>query len=239
MHHPAIVPPLPHNLQNQSFRGMDCGGWDFSGRDIRGCNFQNSNLHGADFTDCNAGRSPQQIDRDKMAIFLGLFLGIIFGIVMMTSPPSSSILTRESIDANFQAAMLKNIIATIILLGTIGIFSLLGMTTGLTAMTGSLSMSSMCTVIFSLMHSPLIELWHGGIIFVVNGVFLSILGVFYYRIIIKQFCDEIGTNFQNANLSSANFTNATLKNCRFDRADLSQTNLTNVSIDHCDRDITL
>ena len=57
----AITQPLPQNLRNQSFKGMNCEGWDFAGRDIRGCDFSNAKLNGATFSKVIAGRSRKQI----------------------------------------------------------------------------------------------------------------------------------------------------------------------------------
>ena len=57
----AITQPLPQDLRNWSFKGMQCEGWDFAGRDIRGCDFSNAKLNGANFTRVIAGRSQKQI----------------------------------------------------------------------------------------------------------------------------------------------------------------------------------
>jgi len=46
-----------------------------------------------------------------------------------------------------------------------------------------------------------------------------------------------GTNFQGADLSSANFANATLKSCRFRDANTLQTNWTGVNVDALDCDL--
>lgn len=68
--------PLPKDLRNGSFRGLNCEGWDFSGRDIRGCDFRAANLKGANFKGAIAGRSNQQIVR---AIFAAI--GLIGAVV--------------------------------------------------------------------------------------------------------------------------------------------------------------
>ena len=60
----AIAQPLPMDIRNWSFRGLDCQGWNFSGRDIRGCDFRNAKLNAADFTRAIAGRSAKQQIRD-------------------------------------------------------------------------------------------------------------------------------------------------------------------------------
>lgn len=89
-----LVPPLPQDLRDVSFRDLDCEGWDFSGRDIRGCDFRNANLKLANFSHAIAGRSfGQKVRNFSIAIvfvvgaigaFVGSFLFIfafVFAIV--------------------------------------------------------------------------------------------------------------------------------------------------------------
>jgi hypothetical protein len=242
MRHPNLVPPLPQDLQNRSFKGQDCQGWDFSGRDIRGCDFRKSNLRDADFTGVHAGRTQQQINREKIAIPIGLILGIVFAIVLMTAYKSPVVLTRESIDAAARMAMITLAIGmTLILVAAAG-FQFLSLSTGLVAMAAALMLGMMATNMFNLMDSmsrlsqPQYELM--AVAFIVHAIVLPGLSIFYYRQMIKLFHNAIGTDFQGANLSGANFTDAMLKNCAFKDADISQANWTNVETSRCDRDVT-
>jgi uncharacterized membrane protein len=234
MRHPNLVPPLPQDLQNRSFKGQDCQGWDFSGRDIRGCDFRKSNLRDADFTGVHTGRTQQQIKREKIGIPIGLILGIVFVVLMMTAYKSPAVPTRESINAAFRL----NAITVAAMLPVLVIFSYLRLNAGLMAMTGAMSIAPLSVPMFNLINSPLNALPIKVVIFIVGAVFSSGAGVFYYRLTVKLFHNAIGTDFQGANLSGANFTDAILKNCAFKDADTSQANWTNVSTSRCDRDVT-
>jgi uncharacterized protein YjbI with pentapeptide repeats len=242
MRHPKIVLPLPQDLQNYCFKGLDCAGWDFSGRDIRGCDFRKTNLHNADFTGVHAGRTKQQINREKIGIPIGLILGVVFAIVLMTAYKSPAILTRESIDAAARMATLTLAIGMTLMFVAAAGFQFFGLSTGLIAMTAALMLGMMATNMFSLMDSmsrlsqPQYELM--AMAFIGHALVLPGLSIFYYRQMVKIFHNAIGTNFQGANLSGANFTDAMLKNCAFKDADISQANWTNVETSRCDRDVT-
>jgi hypothetical protein len=239
MRQPQLVPPLPPDLQNRSFKGMNCAGWDFSGRDIRGCDFRDSNLSAADFTGCYAGRSPRQIYRDRVGISIGLILGVIFPLVLMTSYKSPKILTDESIAAAGRMGGYTIGIGLILLLAAIAILQFLGMNSGLRLMSCGMSISSFSVPMFSLMDSPVIELTGRIMIFTILVVLSLGLGIFYWRLTVKDYHYAIGTNFQSANLGGANFTDARLMNCAFKKADLSHTNWTNVESGRCDLDVTV
>ncbi len=121
----TISQPLPQDLCDRSFRGMDCEGWDFSGRDIRGCDFSNAVLNSADFTGA-----------------IDFF----------------------SMDRTFEGCLFSSI----------------------------------------------------AMVFYIAFTFVQEA--------IKVFREAIGTNFQGAILSNANFSDAKLDNCKFDRADISDVN---------------
>jgi Pentapeptide repeats (8 copies) len=238
MRHPDLVPPLPQDLQNRSFKGMDCAGWDFSGRDIRGCDFRKSNLRDADFTGVHTGRTKQQINREKIGIPIGVILGVVFGVMLMTAHKTPTVSTLESLDAAARMAEFTIVTAVALMFGAIATFVWLRLSAGMMAMTGAMSIAPLSVPIFNLINSPLNALPIKVVIFIVGAVFSSGAGVFYYRLTVKLFHNAIGTDFQGANLSGANFTDAMLKNCAFKQADLSQANWTNVSTSRCDRDVT-
>jgi Pentapeptide repeats (8 copies) len=238
MPHPDLVPPLPQDLQNRSFKGMDCAGWDFSGRDIRGCDFRKSNLSDADFTGVHTGRTQQQINRETIGIPIGLILGIVFGVMLTTAHKSPAVLTHESIDAAFRVGMVTMVIAVALMFTAIVIFSFLRLNAALMSMVGTFWITYLSSSIFPLINSSLITLPIGVVIFVVGAACSSGFGVFYYRQAVKQFHNAIGTDFQGANLIGTNFTDAILKNCAFKDTDTSQANWTNVSTSRCDRDVT-
>jgi hypothetical protein len=86
-----VVQPLPQNIQDWSFRGLNCTRWDFSGRDIRGCDFRNANLHGASFAECNTGKSTRQIAETALLVsavgliytFVGTFIFAVVAALAM------------------------------------------------------------------------------------------------------------------------------------------------------------
>jgi Pentapeptide repeats (8 copies) len=80
-----ISQPLPIDLRNWSFRGMDCVGWDFEGRDIRGCDFTNARLNQANFKQVVAGRSQKQSILDAVrTVAIVLLLAAPVAIAFLT-----------------------------------------------------------------------------------------------------------------------------------------------------------
>jgi uncharacterized protein YjbI with pentapeptide repeats len=72
----VITQPLPRDLRNQSFCGLDCAGWDFAKRDLRGCDFRNANLNGANLSQVIGSKSQKQI----VAMIAGAVAGVITGV---------------------------------------------------------------------------------------------------------------------------------------------------------------
>jgi uncharacterized protein YjbI with pentapeptide repeats len=234
-----IVQPLPHNLQNWSFKGLDCSGWDFSGRDIRGCNFLGSNLHHADFSNCTAGRSQQQINREITMMILGAIVGAI-GILIILHPIGIQTYSNATTDAMIYAVGDANRAA--ILRGSVLGFIMWGLFCFVGTRLSILSMMTMfMTVPLTLLLDIAVSTVNLGlrswidILFLAVIIFCAIVFCFfnYKNVIAKEFKNTIGTSFQGANLNGLNFTDALLNNCSFQKADTSDITWTNAAIDRC------
>ena len=206
----AIVQPLPQNIQDWSFRGLNCTKWDFRGRDIRGCDFRNANLHGANFAECNTGKSTRQIAE---TVLLVSAVGLIYAFI-----------------STFIFAVVA---ALAILVVSVLLFS------GFSAPRQSIG-----EVLVVLVQNALDVIsrgaWVGGIALTLVIIMVLVAAVYLGKAAIGALQNATGTNFQGADLSNANFTNATLKSCRFRGANTLQTNWTGVNVDvlGCDLDFT-
>ena len=80
----SIAQPLPMDIRDWSFRGLECQCWDFSGRDIRGCDFRNAKLNAANFSEAIAGRSAKQQIID---------IGIAFAVAFIVTGAVAAVVT--------------------------------------------------------------------------------------------------------------------------------------------------
>jgi hypothetical protein len=83
MSRPPIAQPLPFDISNWSFRGMDCEGWNFSGRDIRGCDFRNAKLKGANFSGAIAGANQKQRFKHNLIMIPVVITGLAIGAFLV------------------------------------------------------------------------------------------------------------------------------------------------------------
>ena len=195
----SIAQPLPMDIRNWSFRGLDCQGWDFSGRDIRGCGFRNAQLDAANFTRVIAGMSTKQQIRGIVFAFAFAFAGtgtgalavagagafavaVAFagagagvGAVAVAGAGAGAVLTRNAVDSFAEGQILLGIISSLL------------------------------------------------------AIAACAFGIYTIREAFKKFKNGTGTDFSGACLRSVDFTSAILNNCKFDDAETGYVNWTDVS----------
>jgi hypothetical protein len=210
MPHQVIAQPLPHDLRNWSFKGMNCEGWDFSGCDIRGCDFSRAKLAGADFSSVIAGRSQEQRVGDiKFAILLLPVAIILAPIIALFSigwfleeyKELAKMLWNDNVPFTISIAIAFAIESMFIIPNTI-----------LEAM-------------LSFGRGNIQD----GLAWSVASVVILIMAFVMPSQAIKRFKTVPGTNFYSADLEGASFRNATLRNCNFDVACVKDVDWTNMT----------
>jgi uncharacterized protein YjbI with pentapeptide repeats len=205
----VISQPLPVDIRDWSFRGLDCQGWDFSGRDIRGCDFRNAKLNGANFSRAIAGRSKKQLKRNTIIIF-GLAFGFGFALLFVHEAPYANTSTRIY-------ASLSAIISASAFAGTGGLVAIVGAFTGVVSARNAIDSLAKGEVIVGLALSLL-------------TLAMFILAFLSSRVAAaKKFKGSTGTDFSDATLRFADFSDAVLNNCKFDGAEINYVNWKNVT----------
>ncbi len=191
MPRPPISQPLPQDLRNWSFRGMDCEGWDFVGRDIRGCDFRNAKLNGANFTRAIAGANQNRQFKIVMtlAVITGLGIGSFLVGVSASIASTTAFLFWKKRPVVFDFA-LTGIFWGVFIAAIVKIIN--SLSNGRTAYAMGLA----------------------------SIAFLAMAFFWTYETK-KTFRSRSGTTFKNANLEGANFSEAVLDNCNFDKANLT------------------
>ncbi|OUC16164.1 MAG: hypothetical protein B0A82_03160 [Alkalinema sp. CACIAM 70d] len=258
-----LTQPLPKDLQDLSFRGMDCEGWDFSGRDIRGCDFRNANLKDANFINVVAGRSFEKVIKHIRNIFFLVLLGVVSGISsfsVLNSINDGTKIAFDTIGIVLESGV-GGVLTSIVFAVLIVIVALIsGIVAGLIPLVMFVDIDNasdpneFSTGGFPLFASVLagidvgillkaIELFGKGEI--VSGLgwsfaFIVLLAVTLFTFVeaIKEFQNVTGTNFKGSNLQGVRFCGATLSNCKFNDANTRYVNWTGVKGERSDIDFT-
>ena len=206
----VIAQPLPQDLRNGSFRGMNCEGWDFEGRDIRGCDFRNAKLKGANFSQVIAGRSRKQI-------IVELLIAVIFVVALAVSVASmfaGAVIFAVTVSVTVAFAIIFAVVFIgLFVVAFIGIF----------VSASALGVAGWAAIdVFSEGRIP------KGIFFSVIAIVCLIIFLYFLRESIREFKNLTGTNFKGADLQGVNFSHATLNNCNFDQADTRYVNWSHV-----------
>ncbi len=208
MSHPIITQPLPHDLRNWSFQGMNCEGWDFSGRDIRGCDFSRAKLAGANFRGVIAGRSQEQnINEIKWVIFLlplstiSAALVALFIIGNIVSPIDTEKRWHDNLAFAISIAIAFTVEAIFII-------------------PNSISAAMMSFEQGNIQY---------GFGWSVASVVILVMALVMASQAVTRFKIEPGTNFYSADLEGASFRNATLSSCNFDVACVKDVDWSNMT----------
>ena len=190
---PVVTPPLPQDLRNLSFLGMNCAGWDFSGRDIRGCDFRNAKLNGANFSGSIAGTNQKRQFKTVIVMTLAFITGLGLG--------------------SFLVGVSASIASTVAFLfwkkrPIVFDFALTGIYWGA-------FLAASIKIINSLSNGRT-----AYAIGLASIAFLAMAFLWTYETK-KTFRYRSGTTFKNANLEGANFSEAVLDDCNFDKANLN------------------
>ena len=204
-------------LCGQSFKKTNLAGANFQRSDIRLCDFSYANLEKTDFSRVITGQFYQG----------SLFIGAIFGVIIFVlgcffSPRNYFMLFLNSLLASALAFTLS-----VLFVGKDSLRDFWHPTKFfMNLMTGLLIISS----IFILLPAAFSK---GDI---ANGIFLITLVWLAYILLRRSFntlVNATGTDFTGARLTSANFTEALLRNCDFNKATLDHANWTNASFKRC------
>jgi uncharacterized protein YjbI with pentapeptide repeats len=220
----VIAQPLPMDLRNWSFRGLNCEGWNFQGRDLRGCDFRNANLSSTNFSKTVNGRSRKQNVRDVVIVLFRSAMAafaffVAFSSVFMTAAFSAN---QPDIEKGYALATAFLMAGVLIFLGAVILVSVgtviradvfAGASLGTSTVTGLRSVEA------SLGGQIL-----AGISFGVVTIFCLVLSLDRIRESIRELKNATGTNFKSAILENADFSSAKLDNCNFDEADTSYVN---------------
>ena len=188
-----ITQPLPQNIRNWSFRGMDCEGWDFSRRDIRGCDFRNAKLNSANFSGAIAGANQKKQFKTVIMMILAVITGLAIG-AFLVEVGSGGIGTAVFLGWKKRPVFFDFAITGIFwgafLAASIKIIRALS--SGTTAYAMGLA-----------------------------AIAFLVIAMFWTDKARNAFNSKMGTTFKNANLEGANFSEAVLENCNFDKANLT------------------
>ena len=197
----SIAQPLPMDIRDWSFRGLECQCWDFSGRDIRGCDFRNAKLNAANFSEAIAGRSAKQQIID---------IGIAFAVAFIVTGAVAAVVTGAV------AAVVTGAFA----------FAFAFVIAVAVAVAGAFAGAALARNAIDSFAKGQILL---GIVFSVLAIAAFVFAIYSAREAVKEFKNATGTDFSGACLKSVDFTDATLSNCKFDDAETSYVNWTNVN----------
>jgi uncharacterized protein YjbI with pentapeptide repeats len=247
---------LPFDLRNQSFRGLNCEGVDFSGRDIRGCDFIKAKLKDANFSQVIAGRSRKQNLVTVAGAVTGSVAGSVIGAVAITGVVTDIVAGTGTgtnateisfLNASIGAVAIAGAVAAIVILTVVlaVVFS-----AGSHANTGE-GVTEAFTVAFAVSGaisgafavSRAIETFNKGqtpaaVFWSVLAVLLLLFAFLSAREALQHLRESTGTDFRRADLQGVNFSHATLNNCNFDRANVRFVNWSHATGDRSTLDFT-
>jgi len=216
----AVTQPLPQDLRNWSFKGMNCERWDFAGRDIRGCDFSDAKLNDADFIKVIAGRSQEQLITDlliagSVAIAVAVAVTVADSLevgVVVTVAVAVAVVGLVAVAGSVAGSVVGSVASSFAVAGSLAVgIAGVGTVAGLRAIRafgeGRFSLGIGFSVVASVCFS---------FAFIAAGQ------------VIREFKTATGTNFKGADLTGVDFSHATLNNCNFDDATTSYINWSHI-----------
>jgi uncharacterized protein YjbI with pentapeptide repeats len=206
----VIAQPLPMDLRNWSFRGLNCQGWDFEGRDIRGCDFGSAYLYKANFSQCTTGRTLKQIIYDFFVVFF-----------------MTSIVIVAAISIGDKAFFFVNILSSVQVLSSREpneVKNFFGITKRnfyiiLAAFAGAYLGTSLYPIsssINALQKEDILGAFLWGL---ASFIFIG-FAILNLNSIKQELKQRFGTSFSTSYLTNANFSGSILHNCNFDGSSL-------------------
>jgi uncharacterized protein YjbI with pentapeptide repeats len=200
----VIAQPLPMDLRNWSFRGLNCEGWNFQGRDIRGCDFRNANLNNANFSRSLTGKSRKQNLSNAVGLFVIIIAGAFTGIL-------AAAITGSFLGAFTSAFIIVGAVVGAFL-SAVSIVSLIGRIVSIPgAFPGAFS-GGFGGVLAVVSLAAIEDFGKGRISSGISLIPIMILPlVIFYCLIcaaIREFKRSAGTNFKGATLINTDFSNS-------------------------------
>ena len=206
------------NLSDRSFRGEILIDANFTGADLRGCDFRNATLVGANFTSVTTGKSRRHIE---ILIAVNILLAPIFLIMPLIS---YGVIEATKI-------MFSLTIPSVLMIASAGVLLLgsrMSLFIGAIIGTGIGSCVSFCLLAYkaALQNNWLVA---AGLSFV--WIFLLSSYRTIYISITNCIKNDIGTQFQGANLTHAKFINAKLSATDFHKTNCNYVDWQGAKID--------
>lgn len=208
------------DLRNRSFKNEDLTGADFSGFDIRGCNFSGATLTGANFQQVKTGQNCKQFITQLTFAFAGAyaFAGVLTGNGVL------AFIVTFAGAVTFAFAF--NVLITFAFAVTVAVnFAV----TFATAVTFDAAYAGASAAISEFDKGALDK----GITFSGVSVFLFGFAIYLFKEDIRIIRNTPGTVFNNADLTSANFSQTTIQNANFSDATLDFVDWTSASFTRC------
>ncbi|WP_190316009.1 pentapeptide repeat-containing protein [Pseudanabaena sp. UWO310] len=209
-------------LIGRSFKGQNLAGADFRKADIRLCDFRNANLEGADFSGARAEEFYSLIFISSV-IFQVVILNFLALIGIYHLNIFTDAITVLFISIVFVVRGVRKDIST-------GLGTVVNLSLGSWIVVFAILLIFFDGGAITTFNKGLV--WN-GIGFCLAAVVLLWFAYTFYRKVFNQIINATGTDFIGANLSSAKFMGAILKNCNFTNSNLFQTDWTHASFKRC------
>jgi Pentapeptide repeats (8 copies) len=204
MPRPVISQPLPMDIRNWSFRGLDCEGWDFEGRDIRGCDFRNANLNNTNFSRSLTGKSRKQNLSDAVSLFLIVIAGAFTGV--FAAAMAGAFLGAFASAFMMVGAVVGAFLSAVSIVSVIGqILSIPGAVPG--AFSGGFG-GVLAVVSLAAIEDFGKGRFLSGILLIPIMIVPLVISCFLICAAIQEFRSAVGTNFKGATLLNADFNNS-------------------------------
>ena len=228
------------NLRGRNFKGQNLTGAKFIGADIRGANFTNAILREADFTRAKAGLQRRWI---IFLVTISLVLSVISGFMSGFASSWIAVFWILNIIKQYTiiSAVLMLIVLAIFFIDTIrqglravavavavagavaGAATIVAVMAGVAAATGAVAGAAAAGAIAWAGTAPIAGAVTGLGIYLAGRALAGDEKYAWIHTTAIAIAATGGTSFRNADLTDANFTDATLKSTDFRTANLTRT----------------
>lgn len=232
-----LRPTQNRSFKNQDFANQDLTGEDFSLCDIHGCNFSGATLIKANFQEAVTGQSQSQVFVCRAIVVTSIVIipfavvgafgytaafdfGRLLTFIILFALPILFI----NIDEPFPRIKAGFVISVA---SAFAVISALGSAVAIKAISVLKEVDFLHT--YFLQQDPFIE----GVGYSLSSLIILGLGVYAFLKLLKLLRNELGTHFNNADLSRADFTNAVLQNADFSNSILDCVNWEKANFYRC------